>query len=354
MRKLASIQRITDIKEIIGATAIEVATVLGWHVVVKKGEFKVGELCFYFETDSLLPLIPEFSFLEKSGSKKKMLVEGKEVEGYRLRTIKLRGQISQGLCLPLTDFIMAFKKAGVYKEGILKEGMDVTKDFGVYKYEPPMPANLSGQAKGFLPGYIPKTDETRIQAFPEILTRYQGVKFYVTEKVDGSSATLFIDKVNEFNVTSRTMNWKEDSGNSFWKVARELKVEEKLKKHPTIALQGELIGEGIQSNRLKIKGQTILFYNAYDFEKGKYLDFPQFRMLIQELELPMVPLVRGYYMLPKTVDEIVKFATRRSLLLPESWAEGIVFRPLTEMQDVDLGRLSFKVVNPEYLLKYEQ
>ncbi|MCG3203951.1 MAG: hypothetical protein KCHDKBKB_00628 [Elusimicrobia bacterium] len=344
MRKLASVQKIIDIKPIEGADAIEVATVLGWHVVVKKGEFKPGDLCVYYEVDSFLPADDfRYEFLKKNGTKK-MLIDGAEEEGIRLRTIRLRGQISQGLCLPITVIHQSLGR------DFLQEGDDVTGILGVHKYEPPMPAQLAGVAKGLFPSFIPKTDEPRIQGCPEILERYQTDTFYITEKVDGSSVTIYW-KDGELNVCSRSINLLESEGNSFWKVANELGLKEKLK-DSRWALQGELIGEGIQANRLKLKGQRILFYNVYDMQTGEYVSSPTLADILIDLGLKSVPWVDPMFKLPSTVDELVALATRKSKLNPEVWAEGIVIRPVLETRDPDLGRLSFKCINPEYLLKH--
>jgi RNA ligase (TIGR02306 family) len=163
---------------------------------------------------------------------------------------------------------------------------------------------------------------------------------------------MWIDKQGEFNVASRTMNWVKNESNSFWKAAIDLGVEEKLKSYPTIALQGELVGEGLQGNRLNLKGQTVYFYNAYDFEKSRYLNFDEFITIVHSLGLETVPIISTNFKLFYLVDDMVTYAMRRSLLTPESWAEGVVVRPLVERQDEDLGRLSFKTINPEYLLKH--
>lgn len=342
-RKLASIQTIIALQPIPGADNIEVASVLGWHVVVRKGEFSIGDQCVYFEVDSFLPLRPEFEFLAKSGTKK-MKVDGEEKEGVRLRTIRLRGQVSQGLCLPLS--ILQAEKI------IFEEGTDVTDWIGVIKYEPPIPAVLAGTARGVFPSFIPKTDEPRIQANPGVIERYQGTVFYVTEKLDGSSMTAFI-RDGELHVCSRGLDLKEDATNTFWKVARAIKLNEKLSQFgERYAVQGELIGENIQKNRLGIKGHTCRFFNIYNIEEGKYVNFANFVNLCEAMELSTVPLIETKYKLPKTVDELVSFSTKKSTILPSAWAEGFVFRPVVEMHDEDLGRLSFKCINPEFLLTY--
>lgn len=222
-----------------------------------------------------------------------------------------------------------------------------------------MPACLSGIAKGRFPSFIPKTDETRVQVLQHVLDKYKGTKCYVTEKVDGSSGTFFLYK-GEFGVCSRNLELLEDEENSFWKVAREMDIENKLRSlNGNFAIQGELVGEGIQSNKLKLRGQKILFFNAFDIDKFEYLPFQQFFNLMNKLELPTVPLITSDYELENDIDSIIKMATIKSKIYPDVWAEGIVIRPLTENLDLLLsnenfndGRVSFKAINPEFLLKY--
>ncbi len=328
MRTLASIQKINRLDAIPNATLIETAAVLGWSVVVKKGEFKVGDLCVYVEIDSILPPKPEFSFLEKNK--------------YRIKTVRLRGQVSQGICFPLS----------ILPTGDYSVGQDVTEILGVTKYEPPIPAHLAGKIIGPFPSFIPKTDETRIQSCPQVLDRHQGTEFYVTEKVDGTSMTVFV-KGGVMNVCSRKLCLVKDAKNTLWQIAESLDLETKLKNSgEKFALQGELIGEGIQKNTLKIRSQKLLVFSVYDFAAGRYLDWEKVKTAVSSWKLEIVPVVSENYYLPKTVDEIVAFATKKSVIHPDQWAEGLVFRSKTETYDEDLGRLSFKVVNPEFLLHY--
>ncbi len=336
MRKLASIQRIKVLEPIENADAIEKATVLGWQLVVKKGEFQVGDLAVYCEIDCLMPDKPVFEFLKP--------------RGMRVRTIRLRGQISQGICFPLSILPPDFE---------IEEDADCTEVMGIEKYEPPMPACLSGIAKGRFPSFIPKTDETRVQVLQRVLDKYKGTKCYITEKVDGSSGTYFLNK-GEFGVCSRNLELLEDEENSFWKVAREMDVENKLRSlNGNFAVQGELIGEGIQDNKLKLRGQTIRFFNAFDIDRFEYLPYEQFFDLMIKLELPTVPLISSDYELENDIDSIIRMATIKSKVCPDVWAEGIVIRPLNERLDLLLsnenfnnGRVSFKAINPEFLLKY--
>ncbi len=200
MRKMASIQRILDIQPILDADAIEVATVNSWKVVVKKSEFKVGDLVIYVEVDAFVPT-DVAPFLTKPGHYAKVY-EG--VEGERLRTVKLRGQISQGLILPiaiLDETLNNGDKINFYE----KEGEVVSAVLGIVKYEPPVAACLAGISKGSFPSQIPKTDEERIQGltkeWPELSTYW----YECTEKLEGSSMTVGIID-GEFIVCSRNLS----------------------------------------------------------------------------------------------------------------------------------------------------
>jgi RNA ligase (TIGR02306 family) len=343
-RKLASIQKILDLQPIEGADRIERATVLGWHCVVGKGEFKVGELVVYLEVDSVTLQTDAFYLLKDSG--------------YRVKTRRFRKQVSQGLCLPLS--ILYSRVPGEIFP--IDEGIDVTELLGITKYEPYVPAQLAGQVKGPFPEFIHKTDEQRIQGYPQLLDKHQGKKFYVTEKVDGSSMTVYLNK-GEFGVCSRNMDLKETEGNAYWKVARELDLEKKMNARslssvggalPNFALQGELIGMGVQGNKYKLSGLEFRVFNVFDINRGGCFSFTDFIDVVKALELFYVPLVASEYLLPKTVDELVEFSKGKSLLNKDVHREGIVLRPLIEEYEPELySRLSFKVINPDFLLKYD-
>jgi RNA ligase (TIGR02306 family) len=262
-RKLATIRVINDIRPIEGADMIELATVGGWNIVVAKNVgHKVGDHVVYCEIDSFLPIKEEFEFLRKSSYKKMG-----DQEGFRLKTIKLRGQVSQGLILPMSVF-------GDFS-WTAYEGLDVTNRLGIVKYEPPIPAELSGKVKGGFPSFLHKTDEERVQNLVKEYGEYKltsAHQFYMTEKLDGSSATFYMNE-GEFGVCSRNLELLETEGNTFWKVARELDLENKLKDKGNICLQGELIGEGIQGNPYKIKGQTVHFFNGFDIDKQRRIGY---------------------------------------------------------------------------------
>jgi RNA ligase (TIGR02306 family) len=331
-RKLASIQVIRDIRPIEGADAIELAIINDWQVVVAKNVgHQIGDHVVYCEIDSFLPIQEEFEFLRKSSYKKMA-----DQEGFRLKTIKLRGQVSQGLILPMSIF-------GDFG-WTAYEGLDVTERLGIVKYEPPIPAELAGKVKGNFPSFIPKTDEERIQNLTKEYAAWKSQLFYVTEKLDGSSATYYF-RDGEFGVCSRNLDLEETEGNTFWKVARELKLEEWLGTHSTnYAIQGELIGEGIQGNPYKIKGQTVRFFNAFNIDKYEYLNLEEFESLIASMGLETVPVLDRAFALPNTIEDLLKYAEQKSELNSQFDREGVVIRSIDR-------KISFKVISNKFLLK---
>lgn len=327
MRKLASIQKILSLTNIPNAEKIECAKVLGWNVVVEKWKYEIGDLVVYCEVDSLLPEKPEFEFLRKNH--------------FRIRTIRLRGQISQGICFPLSILPMGTS---------INEGDDITEVLGVTQYIAPVPTCLSGVAKGLFPSFIPKTDEERIQTCPDALQRHRGKEFYISEKLDGSSCTMFL-KHGEFGVCSRNLELLEAEGNTLWKVARELDIENKLRKFGrNLALQGEVIGNGIQGNKYKLNGVEWRIFSIFDIDSYKYLDFSEFLEVATVLGLATVPIVEHRHILEEDVEALVRLSNASSFLNSNTIREGIVMRPLVEEVDSQLGRLSFKIINPEFLL----
>lgn len=335
-RKLASVQVIKEIYPIEGADVIELAVVNGWKVVVTKDVgHKVGDHVVYCEIDSFLPIREEFEFLRKSSYRKIG-----DQEGFRLRTIKLRGQISQGLILPMSIF-------GDFS-WTAYEGLDVTERLGIVKWEPPIPAELAGKVKGYFPSFIQKTDEERVQ---NLVLDYSGWvfnskhQFFATEKLDGSSATYYV-KEGEFGACSRNLELEEDESNTFWKVARDLGIKAKLiSTGRNLCVQGELIGEGVQGNPYKIKGQTVKFFNAFDIDKQEKLILPDFLKLMNDLELDTVPLME-VWSLPHSVDEILRAAEGKSFLNQNTEREGLVIRS----KDMTI---SFKAISNKFLLKNE-
>jgi RNA ligase (TIGR02306 family) len=331
-RKLATIRVISDIRPIEGADMIELATVGGWNIVVAKNVgHKVGDHVVYCEIDSFLPIKEEFEFLRKSSYKKMG-----DQEGFRLKTIKLRGQVSQGLILPMSVF-------GDFS-WTAYEGLDVTNRLGIVKYEPPIPAELSGKVKGGFPSFLHKTDEERVQNLVKEYGEYKFTsthQFYMTEKLDGSSATFYMNE-GEFGVCSRNLELLETEGNTFWKVARELDLENKLKDKGNICLQGELIGEGIQGNPYKIKGQNVHFFNAFDIDKQTRLGINEFLVLLDDMELVSVPILDVAMLLPDTVKGMLELAEGKSRLNDKTEREGVVVRSLD-------NTISFKAISNKFL-----
>lgn len=198
MRKLASIRKITKLEPIVGADMIETATVDGWKVVVKKGEFQVNSPIIYFEIDSWIPhnIAP---FLSKGNPPR----EYNNILGERLKTIKLKGQISQGLILPIS----------ILNRADFKLGDDVSEELNIHKYEPPIPAQLAGICKSTRPSFVPKTDQERTQnIFNDIDF---SVTWEVSEKMEGSSMSVYYND-GEFGVTSRNIDLLETDHNTFW------------------------------------------------------------------------------------------------------------------------------------------
>ena len=341
-RKLATVRRIKEILPIEGADRIELAVVDGWKVVVAKDvQHKVGDLVIYCEIDSFLPIREEFEFLRKSSYKKMG-----DQEGFRLRTAKMKGQISQGLILPI--FVLNPPDTNIYVQPF--EGLDVTEMLDIVKYEPPIPANLAGKVKGLFPSFLIKTDEERVQ---NIAVEYSALcfqskhQFYVTEKLDGSSATFYINN-GEFGVCSRNLELLETENNSFWKVARELKLEENLRAlEKNICLQGELIGEGIQGNPYGIKGQTIRFFSVYQIDSRTRLGIKDLEDICFMIGLQTVPILESNFLLPNTIEEMLQYAEGKSALNPKTEREGVVVRSLD-------GTISFKAISNKFLLKHEQ
>ena len=333
MRKLASVRKIHEIASITGADAIELAKVDGWQVVVKKDEYQVNDLVIYLEIDSWVPneLAP---FLSKGKEPKEF--EG--VKGERLRTIKLRGCLSQGLILPIINGMI--------------EGDDVTDFLNIKKWDRPLPAQLVGQAKGFFPEFLRKTDQERAQNLQSEIAaeHHSGSLFEVTVKLDGSSITVY-HKDGEVGVCSRNLELKlneENQGNTLIKTATNTGLLSALKAlGKNIAVQGELMGEGIQGNREKLSEHNIFVFDIFDIDEQRYLN-PDERLEVYEtlsnygflgshcplLEI-RVPLISA------DINNLLSYAEGESLKHPIR--EGLVYKRMD-------GKFSFKTISNKFLL----
>lgn len=386
-RKLAHSEIISALSPIEGADNIEVATVLGWQCVVKKGEFKVGDLIIYVEVDSVMPEKPEYEFLRD--------------KKFRVRTIKLRGQVSQGLVLPLSILDIYVKEKGGLKflKSALQPGDDVTNYLGITKYLSPSEreeisqtkiklANGKNKLKKFMmryswfrriflsknqskefPSWVSKTDEERIQNMPKVLEEFKDHEVYVTEKIDYQSATFtgkmvpnttpiigkFLPKKFQFIVCSRN-SINNDKNSLYWKIAKKYNIEQILRENPTLTIQGEQGDTKIQGNKYGIKEPAMWVFNIIDHEKNYHYNYAEIRSFCTKYNLSVVPLLMWQshtttiplWKLGSTVQELVEFSKGKSVLanIPR---EGIVVRCIKDGKKL----LSFKVINPNFLLKYD-
>lgn len=370
MRHLATIQKILSLEPIDGADSIEKATILGWEVVVKKDEFNIGDLIVYCEIDSVLPDREEFEFLRD--------------RKFRIRTIKLKGQVSQGICFPLS----------ILPKGKYSEGQDVTSVIGIEKYLSPTEQEeinrenikiqnekkklkkflmryswfrklfLSRKKKSGFPFWVSKTDEERIQNMPKILEQFKDYDVYVTEKIDYQSGTWTGRRIPKFSgllgqliplkkflfvVCSRNFTTN-DKNTLYWKVAEKYNIENILKNNPTLTIQGEQGDTKVQGNKYGINDIKMWVFNIIDYKNNYHYNYSEMDSFCHDNNLDIVPLIGVYKLseLGSTVNELVEFSKGKSLLNSNVHREGIVVRCVKDGKKV----LSFKVINPDFLLKY--
>lgn len=382
MRKLASIKQISEILPIEGKDRIVLAIIDGWSIIVKKDEFKVGDKCVYVEIDSVLPETEQFEFLRKNH--------------FRIKTMKMGGVVSQGICFPLD--ILPIKTKGtnsrdipMYINGVLYTSTkndsydldeDVTEVLGITQYQATMdvepiekeilpikhyPKFLmrmkwfrklvlpKKQERGF-PSFISKTDETRIQNIPFILKDKR--EWIVTEKVDGQSGTFCLKRNKsknpfkkdkfEYIVCSRNLRlWTKDSS-SFWRVSDRYNIERALRciigDNDWVAIQGECVAPNVQGNKYKVTEPDLYVFNII-FPDGR-LDSEYAKDHCYALCMKFVPILNTDYILPDTVNEVLDYAHGQSKLY-DTLREGLVFRSKD-------GKQSFKAVDPLFLLKYDE
>lgn len=338
MRKMASIQRIEEINPIPDADAIEVATVEGWKVVVQKGLYEEGDFIVYCEIDSWIPneIAP---FLSKGHEPR----EYEGIKGERLKTIKLRKQISQGLILPIS--VLNFD--GFFQEFFVV-GDDVSEVLNIKKYDPPMNAQLAGIAKGNFPSFVKKTDQERVQNLKKDLNWWieSEIRWEITEKLDGSSMTVYC-KDDEVGVCSRNWDLEYNPDNSFWKAAIENNLVSVLENcGMNIALQGELIGEGVQNNPYKLKGLQFKLFDIWDIDAQCYFNPYDRHEFSVHNNIPHTPLI--VTSLPQLgtndIQELLATAEGKSKLNDQTEREGLVFKS-------EDGQYSFKVISNKFLLK---
>lgn len=348
MRKLAYIVNVAELTPIEGADRIELARVKGWRAIVKKGAFQVGQKAVFFEIDSFLPMMPQYEFLKQSSYRK--LSNG--AEGYRLRTCKLRGQISQGLLMSLED-------VGI--SDAIEVDTDVTEMLDVLEWQDvqPQPAmrygGISNPKNKPFPPLIPKTDEERVQTY-EHLAAFVDKEIYITEKVDGCSFTAYyLAEEDKFGVCSRNCELDRDPENAYWQMAELLGLEEKMRKcsndylmGKSFAIQGEMFGYGIQGNPYKMGDRQILWFNAYHITDCFRMNYYQLHGLLTNMYLNIVPELAlevdtkdRSKMLDR--DFWIALADGKSVL-GDTPREGIVVRRR------DMTAYSFKAISNSYLL----
>ena len=357
MRKMATIQTIRDITAIEGADAIVLAHVNGWSAVVKKDQFQVGEMVVFCEIDSWVPheIAP---FLSNGKEPREYL----GVKGERLRSVKLRGQLSQGLILPMS----VIPENPFVRENFWNEFDDISDLLGIMKYEPPVPVQLAGQVKGNFPSLVSKTDEERIQNILG-LEKYLDEVFVETEKLHGTSVSFVLNENGEMEVCSRNLSLKEDENNLYWKLAKKndtLTMLNAVKNHyeaegttvVTVAIQGEGVGQGVQKGweyGIQVP-EFFMFTIQVNGVRISECDFQMFVAMFGGRGVKVVPHVshntlHGIVGNCETTEEIrsnlLQYVEGKSAIDGKTIREGSVFRCLTD------SSFSFKVVSNQFLLK---
>ena len=360
-RQLVTIRTVNELIPIEGADRIELARVDGWQCVVKKGDFSVGDMGMYFEIDSLLPADDaRWAFLEP--------------RKFRIKSMKLRGALSQGLLMPMNTLTPQEKM-----RNLTEFDTGLADILGVQKFEPPVP--IGGEQKGTFPTHlVPKTDQERIQNMPKVLEGRSSSQFEITEKLDGTSFTAWYFRDPEFEfdaddpqidiiqnvlvgVASRNWEMKLDDDNVYAKIFHQHELKRKLcAMDRNLAIQGEIIGGRVQGNKYKRGTQELYVFDIYDIDAKKYVDAAERMRLVAELGLRHVP-VPSYFELFKdipeaqpvqqgdggmylTLDLVLRLAEGKSML-HDTQREGLVFKCLT-----DAG-LTFKAISNKFLLKHE-
>lgn len=337
MEKYAVVAKILELNPIEGADRIEAATVLGWNVVTQKHLYKVGDLVVMIFPDTLVPK----KFLDGA-------YQGNEK--VRLKTVKLKGQYSAGLLLPMSIVGSSFS-----------EGDEVSELLGIEKWIAPAAASIAGDALGNFPtGIISKTDEFNARSEPNALNEARlyplvDYEFVATLKCDGSSGT-FIAKDSQFRVCSRNLELKESEGNVFWQVAKKYSLHEKLLKlGDNIALQGEVCGPGIQGNPMKLTELTFFAFLMKDIKRDKWLSWDTLKAVCREHQIPHVEELKVFKFTESspTLEELQDMANNAKYDHGRTNAEGIVIRPMSPVRSLVLQKpwWSLKVMNQPYDMK---
>jgi RNA ligase (TIGR02306 family) len=320
MNTIATIGKVTSIQPIDGADFIVLAQVVcgkfgKWSGAVQKGQLSEGDLCEVYLQDCIVPNTERFSFMEK--------------HKFIVKMARFKKVPSECLIMPLTI------------EGEI--GDDIASKIGCEKHNKPLPANMSGDALGNFPSFIPKTDEPNFQSVPQLVSVLVGQPYYITEKEDGSSATCYKYE-GHFGCCSRNLEMKDTPTNAIWQIARKYDLENKLTEG--MAIQFECVGPGIQGNPMGLKQVEPRLFNLYSISERKYLDELELNLMAQYLSMPMVAFVESGSSFPAMTDEELR--VKAEGVYPNGkQREGIVIRSLKEM-NVAGDRTSFKIVNLRY------
>jgi RNA ligase (TIGR02306 family) len=343
----ATVERITRVIPIEGADRIELAVVQGYQsVVLKDKHFEAGELVVFVHPDTVCPSDnPAFSFLAG--------------QGFRVKTARLRGVISQGIALKLSeldgkvfDDVTLSVKDGVItasKEGAAPaDGEEVGQFLGIVHYTKPCDEDNSNRPEDAFPSGVPKTDETNLQGKLRVLEELKGKSVYISLKIDGQSFTATA-KGGEKRVCSRNRSMSPTiEGSRFCKVYHKYNFDEILDRHPTVAVQGELAGPGVQGNRLALTDHELFVFDVWDHVENRYYGFKELTDFCEANGLKMVPIIQVGTLVNIDFDSLLSKAStlRYASCVP---AEGMVLRPVDTMySDVLRSRLSVKVINPLY------
>ena len=291
------------------------------------------------EVDSFLPVCEQFEFL-RSNSYRKSEILG---EGFRLKTLKFRGQISQGLVQPLS----------ILPEGNYQLGDDATEVLGVRKWEVEERVTNSGTVIGDFPNGIPKTEELRVQSFPDLILEFKQVKgYYISTKMDGTSVTMYW-RDGHFGICGRNYEYADDDKCAMWKYAHEKGIPERVAENrlSNIAIQGEFCGAGIQKNRLKLAKPDWYVFTMIDLDTHRRLSLDKMQELCKLLKLEMVPIEEIQESFDYDSVEVLLERARGKYSSGMN-KEGIVIRPIESVYSKTIeGPLSMKVLNNDYLLK---
>jgi RNA ligase (TIGR02306 family) len=335
-RKLVTVETVLNVSPIVDADKIEVARVRGWDVVVAKDEVHPGDKVIYVEVDTALPIADErVAFLANRSVKN---IDGEQY--HVLRTARIRGAYSQGLILPLERFAPLDTP----------EGTDLTEKLGWGKWEAPPPvvkqshSPKTRQNQPFLTQYARKTDAERIQNLTRVWDVIKQHRWIATLKVDGTSATVCRDEYGNLRVMSR--NWEvQDDGNTYWNIVhRYQNIFDLLQ--PYEAIQFEIAGPNIQSNRMKLSEVRPYIFGA-NLGGRRHVPLCQWPQKLLDFAVPVLDLT-----LPETVDAAIEQVEGLRWGPNNVLAEGIVWHEAdgNGLEVLD-GRSVFKVINNQYLLK---